>query len=377
MIQSPSFPATDVMIEKLKLGNILILLAFFVASSFCGISDAETVSTCPGETTLEDLVECLEDSENMPGSGSNAFVVPTSDERNDWALVVKDLLDGSKVGSCPSNPLPDTLADFYELVEFVDSENSQNYCILAEQPSDSFTKKAWGTFIVAMESIRELAIQIPHPLFDSGTPEQGIAVFKESGARSFLMAGSHRHANSIGSMCQSNFEQADVAHNTENMFHPTHQKIHEWYQSHQMEEELRVLQFHGMGESSCGDVDVYLTYGLAPAAGNPEVDEDLVALKTELSQRHPEWKIVVPGDSTTCSLHGTTNVQGRLSNGVSSDDVCNLASPSYSGAFIHVEQKIGMRDAADWVEAIKATWHSSTQVFADGFESGDTSAWSM
>ncbi len=63
----------------------------------------------------------------------------------------------------------------------------QQYCVLAEVALvGDPDKKAWGTFITRLDPQRELAIQIPHPLNDSNTPEQGASVFKTTGARSFL-----------------------------------------------------------------------------------------------------------------------------------------------------------------------------------------------
>ncbi len=49
--------------------------------------------------------------------------------------------------------------------------------------------EAWGTFITHHDAARELAVQIPHPLNDLNTPEQGIGVLKANRARSYLLSG--------------------------------------------------------------------------------------------------------------------------------------------------------------------------------------------
>ncbi|MBC8449580.1 MAG: hypothetical protein H8D78_17675 [Chloroflexi bacterium] len=64
----------------------------------------------------------------------------------------------------------------------------------------------------------------------------------------------------------------------------------------------------------------------------------------------------MPGESPECNLNGTTNVQGRLLNGVADDQVCGTAASGYSGHFIHIEQHFDYRDAQNWFTAINDTW---------------------
>ena len=49
--------------------------------------------TCPSSTILESLVTCIRTQ--MPQSGSNGYVAPTSTQRADWRTVVNQMLQGS------------------------------------------------------------------------------------------------------------------------------------------------------------------------------------------------------------------------------------------------------------------------------------------
>ncbi|MFQ5580650.1 MAG: PKD domain-containing protein [Nitrospiria bacterium] len=317
-------------------------------------TSASSTLTCPGETTLEELITCIESQ--MPTKDSEEFVVPTSTVQSDWRNVVDQMLDGN----CDNIPLPVSLTGVYSVSTFNDTDNGQSYCVLMEvldQDDSGKVDRGWGTFIVNAHPYRELSIQVTHPKNDLNTPMQGIGVFKGSNSRSFLMAGSHRYANSITSTCQASYEQADVAHNVENLFQPTVQELLEFYGG--TEGGVVAIQFHGMGTSSCSGVDVHLTHGLntPPVAGDKIVD-----LKSNLLSYNPTWTVTVPGDSPSCDLVGSFNVQGRLLNNVAAGAVCTTAAVSYSGSFIHIEQKSCCRNANDWINAINDTWSPNLTV---------------
>ena len=79
-----------------------------------------------------------------------------------------------------------------------------------------------GTFIFnSANDAKPLSIDVPHPLNDSYTPAQGVAIFKGTNARTFAMAGSHRDAIDAPSPCINNpsYKQADATHNAQHTFH--------------------------------------------------------------------------------------------------------------------------------------------------------------
>ncbi|MCP4357750.1 MAG: hypothetical protein GY796_07020 [Chloroflexi bacterium] len=304
--------------------------------------------TCPTAVTLKELIICI--SGQMPVSNSEDFDVPTAAVVNDWQTVVTQMLGGA----CDGIILPPTLSGVYTVSTFSDTDNGQDYCVAMEVldgDDDNVVDRGWGTFIINNSPLRNLSIDIVHPLHDSNTDDQGIALFKQLDARTFLMAGAHRHANSVVSSCQSSFEQADVAHNVDNLFFATVELIDGRYQTHGWA--YTALQFHGMGVSSCPGVDVYLTHGMNDA---PLASETIVSLRSNLAAAQPTWVVNVPGDTPGCTLHGTTNVEGRLLNGVTAASVCTVAASSRSGRFIHIEQKFSHRSPAEWIGPLMATF---------------------
>ena len=310
--------------------------------------------TCSGATTLEELVSCIKGQ--MPSAGSEGFLEPNSTERSDWLNVVGQMLDGQ----CEGIALPSSFFDssnlIYQVTSFNDNSNGQSYCVLMEildADLNGTVDRGRGTFVTNASASRQLSIQVPHPIFDSGTPAQGIGVFKGTNSRSFLMAGTHRHSNSLASACQSSFLEADVAHCVDNMFHSTVKELQGFYVA---QSSFTTIQLHGMGTSTCPGVDVYMTNGINTP---PQTGDTLLSLKSNLLAENPEWVVTVPGDSPSCGLHGSTNVQGRLLNGVPAADVCTTAASSYTGKFIHVEQTASFRNANDWINAINNTYEAS------------------
>jgi hypothetical protein len=313
--------------------------------------EPSTALTCPSATTLETLVDCI--AGQMPGRDSEGFGVPDAAVQGDWRTVFGQMLDGA----CDSIALPASLDGIYDVGTWIDSGNGRSYCVAMEVldvDEDGTVDHGWGTYIVDPAPERDLSIDVAHPLYDLDTRQQGIAVFKGVGARTFTMAGTHREASSTTSGCQSSYRIADVAHNVENLFFPAVLELRDFYDGQGLD--FTSIQFHGMGTSSCEGVDVYLTHGsnTPPVAGDKVLD-----LRANLLAYHPAWVAIVPGDSPSCNLTGTTNVEGRHLNGVDAALVCGTAASGYTGRFIHIEQKRDYRDPAAWIDPIKDTFAST------------------
>lgn len=327
-------------------GNLIKVAAGLYTNGYGHSLRATQNLTCSTAVTLEDLIDCI--SSQMPISGSGGFVVPTTTVITDWKTVVTEMLGGN----CDAITLPSTLTGIYAVTTFTDT--GQDYCVAMEildGDDDNVVDRDWGTFIVNKSLTRNLSIDIPHPRNDSNTDDQGIALFKMLSARTFVMAGAHRYANSVVSSCQSSYEQADVAHNVENLFFPAVEVIADYYQAISLT--YTSLQFHGMGSSQCDGVNVYLTHGMN---ATPLASETIVSLQSNLLTAQSTWTVTVPGDSPGCTLHGTTNVEGRLLNGVASASVCTVPASSRTGSFIHIEQKYDYRDPDDWIGPLEATF---------------------
>ena len=220
-----------------------------------------------------------------------------------------------------------------------------------------------GTFITYPDASRELSIAVPHPLDDSTTQDQGIGVFKGTGSRSFLLAGSRRTLGGP-SACQATlgFEASDAEpHNVAHPFFAATQALAAWYGSG----EWTQVQFHGMSQQTCGS-EVHLTNGITTP---PAPTSLLSVLKQNVRKHHPQWLVTVPGDTlpdggAACSLNGTTDTEGRFLNGVPVAGCCSTPASSASGRFIHIEQDPNMRLASDWIQPVLDTWPPTVRLTA-------------
>jgi hypothetical protein len=303
---------------------------------------------CDEAATLEQLAICI--AGHMPDEGSEGFVVPGDDVRSDWSVVVREMLGGR----CDDIALPSSLASVYALYTFVDGDNLHSYCVLMEildEDSSGRVDRGWGTFITNPDAEREINVQAAHPLSDTMVEVEGIGIFKGVGARSYLLAGSHRDANTTPSVCQASYPDSDVAHNIANLFQTATVQTKSFYDV--LGTSFIVFQFHGMAATTCPGVNVYLTHGLS---GTPGATDRILTLQTNLRAHNPTWVISVPGDDPPCSLNGTTNVQGIFLNGIAAGSVCTTMASASTGIFYYTEQILASRNAVDWIDAIIETW---------------------
>lgn len=321
-----------------------------------GIFSLPTGQLCEAPQSLEALVSCVKAA--MPGESSEGFVIPDEAVLEAWQTTIQRMLDRE----CDMGILPAELVGIYS-VNSINGAEGRSYCALYESldaNEDGFVDRGWGTFIVNNAAKRNLDIAIPHPLNEANTPEQGIAIFEDSEAGTFTMAGAHRRANAAQSTCQQNHQVADVAHNVDNFFHQTLHVLIAHYEG--LEQDFTTMQFHGMAETTCPGVDVYLTNGFSSFVQG--ASESITSLKVSLGAAHPSWVVTVPGDTPSCGLSGTTNVQGRLANSVDADMVCSMPADEnqIAGQFIHVEQKRASRTGSDWFASINEVFPARNAV---------------
>ena len=317
--------------------------ALFLALS--SVANA-TQLTCPSTTTLEALVGCIVNQ--MPQNNSGGYVAPSTQQRTDYRTVVNQMLQGQ----CGST-LPSSLASNLQRRTFTDAQNGKSYCLLMETKDadgDGYVDKGWGTFIVDNAAVREISHQSPHPIYDGDTANQAIGLFKSTDARSFLMCGSHRHANGQTGGCQSSYGPADCAHNKANMFTMANQELDAYYSG----SPWTAIQWHGMSAATCGGVSAYMSQGLIAA---PATSTKLSLLKQMIADDQINWDVRDSGDGG-CTLNATDNVQGRILNGVSYTNACStVAGAPVADKFIHIEQKPGAYQVAgNWSQAVRDAW---------------------
>jgi hypothetical protein len=254
------------------------------------------------------------------------FIVPTGEERSAWRTLIASMMQSDLPGACgliALNNFP------YRVIQYSDAITGNTYTLLQE---DIPITKGWGTYMFNPTGAALLTIEIPHPLFDSLTPEEGVDAFRQLDARVLLMAGTHRSANIAPSSCQPNeaSSDADAAHNTGNMFEPTHEVVAAQIPA------VAFVQLHGNQNRTCANVDVFVSNGTTTPG--PLVNGIVSCLQGSI------FSAEAATPNSMCVLRGTTNVQGRFSNG--STDLCNQEAQAASEDFVHIEQSPGPRDPA-------------------------------
>lgn len=289
-----------------------------------------TFSQSPDEVTADLFSYVTEIRQQMPLAGSNRFVEPTEQELAAWRPLVRKMLEGQY------QAVAESLAvrfPFYRLVKFTDTGNERNVCYLLQEKTP--IAKGWGTYMFNPEYKRELCIQSPHPVHDTDTHTQGAEVFRHTGARTFLLAGTHRCASPQVTPCDGSSNQcgdgkyhvSDVAHFHRAMFQITHEEIVRY------NPQTYAINLHGNSSSNCPDI--YLSNGALPS------HRMLFDMKTSILTAGG-LTMAVNGDGTSpCTFGGTLNVQGRFING--SPEPCTVAATSPTGYFIHIEQSRTVR----------------------------------
>jgi hypothetical protein len=196
---------------------------------------------------------------------------------------------------------------------------------------------------------RPAIIEAPHPVFDQGTLEESVVVFRQINARVLLTSGTHRCANSQVSSCDgvtsacdgvdAPFRESDMAHTTDSVFHAAHRAFSEIHASDW------IFSIHGMAGSgiSVSDGTTSPTSIGSPSA---RLARELGKTFTNVSTCN-----AFDGGQFEARLCATTNVQGRHLNLPAASDACTLAASASGGRFIHLEQSITVRARAAEVAA--------------------------
>ena len=247
----------------------------------------------------------------------------------------------------------------YEVVEVLDTATEETYHVLRERTvPGEIDFRGQGLFVFyAGPGVRPgLVLQVPHPVFESGTLEQGAQALALVRPQVLAIAGTHRNNHLDETTCDGSFQGgdayrvSDVAHHPGNFFHATHV----WMESNL--DDIRAVQLHGFccpGQEPYESLtdDVVVSNGLDDVPGF----RDLSRLLTE---RIDAQGFLADGvDLTTAGLFGdgvstlggTNNLQGRVSNGVTVGTECNTAAGGASGRFSHVEQDPDVREEPEHV----------------------------
>ena len=286
---------------------------------------------------------------HLPDEGTDDFGVPTSGNITTWETIIDNLVADN---TTTANTNAATLD--YEVILFTDNSvsPSQQYYLLQKTATGS---NYWGTYVFNAAPCREIIIQAPHPIFDSNTGNQGAYCFKNTNARLFMLAGTHRCNQTGFSACSGmttacsggvaeNFRTSDMAHNADNCFQATSNKIHDDITS------AVIVQLHGFSKDA-SDPYAILSNGTTNTPSGTDYADNL---KTTLAATDGTLTFKVGHIDAWTRLIGTTNTQGRYINGESTP--CTNAASAATGRFVHLEQESTKlrNDATGWAKVSTA-----------------------
>jgi len=299
---------------------------------------------CSG-SNLEGFVACVTDSARLAAADSDIYAVPGSTEMALWKTLFNGVLDASDSTSCLTLSPTGTGNAFDGIYEVV--VVASEYCVAYEvldSNDDGIVDRGWDMIISPFTSLRgALHLQVPHVISDALTSNEAAVIMEGARVRSMQVSGARRDASTTVSPCDSSHWESDAAHNTA-LFHFASTEV--------MAERSGdvALQFHAMASTSCSGVDAFLTYG-SNSLSTEDWDANVPLRLMAESLIAQSWSVTVPGGHLpplTCNLAGTTNPGGRHLNGVPSADVCTTSSDgAYTKAFIHIEQKLLLRQEPD------------------------------
>ncbi len=300
------------------------------------------------------LVQVVENvAENLVARDSEGFRVPTPGQLKAWRVIVESIFSGKPEDA---QQMIKQLAFPYELRLFTEKSNGREYFLLVEKAP---YKAGWGSYVFDPKAVNPLVIEAPHPKFDSNTEHQAIDAFLQTRASAFLLAGAHRRSNKQPSPCtqpssadeNSLYPVSDVAHSVATPFHVVHETLVK------VRPKTVTVQLHGMGErETCPNAFI--------SNGSPTVTTNSKSLLSCLTKSGVEAEVY--NGSTRCPLIALTNVQGRFSNGETSDPCRTAVNTSPEpGKFIHIEQEPTIRkDRASWqgvIDGLKCAFPASTE----------------
>ena len=274
--------------------------------------------------------------------GMDDWVEPGDARRADFASALQLLLSGDvdQAAAAAANA-------GYELQRYQDTDldPARTHYVLAEQhPFGSTGFTGGGTYVYYPDGV-PLAIEVPHPLFDTHTDLEGIEQYLQLGARFLLLSGTHRHSSPTATTCSgtTDYRRSDPAHYDQHLFQTVHEVADQTYA------DLLFLQLHGFGSSSLSALqqatgitsDSAVIVSQGTTADSTTAEQGFAArLAQAVNNSTNVQAVIYPYEYN--QLGGTRNVQGRYTNG--SSDPCTQAAASHSGRFVHLEQSYTVRD---------------------------------
>ena len=240
---------------------------------------------------------------------------PTPAERDRAIAAVDRLLAGDTTAATAELLAPLDM----DLTTSTDPATGRRCALAASRPR---TDRSWGLLAVDLTGLPPgVVVEVPHPGSDRLTEQLGLALFRALPHSALLIAGAHRDAAG---------GTADVAHQTESMFHAL--------AVHLADRGAAQLQLHGFDDDSLTEHEIVISAG----AGVPDrrIEQAAAAIAAAGFDVCSTW-------TQRCgSLEGRTNVQGR-------------AAAARGQPFLHLEVNRSTRDDPDRRAAITSALAST------------------
>lgn len=296
---------------------------------------------------------------SMPtANGGGDYLQPNLASRVLWREIIDHILAGEYAEAHTK-----ALTKNYQVVLYTDTAGDDQAVHVVLERTPESTSRFWGTFVFNTEPSRpHLAIQSPHPRYDSNTGYQAIRVYLFADAKAYFVAGTHRCNGVSLSPCDGTttacsetaepYRYSDQAHVVDSTFQVTTQAMLD------NDPLLLAVQVHGFSQGT-GDPDLIMSNGTRTA---PSGTDWVVAIRDAIQVVDSSLTAKVAHiDLSWTQLIATNNAQGRLING--SPEPCGTAATSATGGFVHIEQaRIGLRDTPqNWTKLATAVANAVPQ----------------
>ncbi|MCC5874762.1 MAG: LamG domain-containing protein [Candidatus Sumerlaeia bacterium] len=286
----------------------------------------------------------------LPVEGdSRVYRPPSQEELDTFRSVVRTVLAGDYVRAA------EIAADIdYRVIYYRHTGSpTGNHIILRE---DSDDPGHHGVYVFRIDPVRDLIMESPHPLFD-GTWFQGIDLYIETESLAYIQAGTHRRNSPDETPCDGTLQGeanriSDMAHVVDSFFQVAHEELHLHYLT------AVCVSVHGMAANTHAS-DVIISNGTTGTASFADsLSRQLTAKMNELLVNDPAGRFAVSHQEPGASypLSGSTNKQGRFSNGSPDPCLVSVANAPNPERFIHLEQAPSVRNtpASNWRFVIDA-----------------------
>lgn len=303
------------------------------------------------------LQAALENEPIPTAASSDKFALPDEDELAAFRTALKHILEGDLQAAA------DAAVDAnYEVVSFSDTDTADTFALLREKD----TNQKWGgLYAIDLTPERTLVVQCPHPLYD-GVRVPAADLFIDTNAVAYLQAGTHRNNSPTESGCDGDlggdpYRISDMAHAPDSLFQAAHEVIEEHFPR------TVSLSFHGMADDT-DPADLVVSNGTPRVFNGNSLSRDIATRMNEILDADADPREAVshqePGEDP--ALSGSTNTQGRATNG--SPEPCTVQAPTaiFPERFIHMECAPNVRsgDPSNWA-FVTQTLNELIPLFSD------------